>query len=177
MKFGRLSVMAAVFIMTAGIFAGVVGTSTASAYTSNPTPLCIDSSTVGNDCIYNANVLNYRAFWSIETISTWYYPNTNYETGAIKSGSGDVLCLQINNSDSNFVRYANCSASDSEKWINYYNPHTHRTEFVSYWALYDSTYGYLCLSEDYNGGNRYVKADPCSPGGGTNYWYQQFGTS
>lgn len=171
--------MAAVFIITVSTFAGVVGTSTASAYTTTPTPLCVDSSTVGNVCIVNANALNIRAFWSIETESPWYYQNTQYQWGTIESGSGDVLCLQINNSDSNFVRYANCSTSDSEKWINYYNPNTHRTEFVSYWALHDSNpnLGYLCLSEDYNGGNRLVKADPCSPGGGTNYWYQQFGTS
>lgn len=80
-------------------------------------------------------------------------------------------------SDSDFVRYATCSASDSEKWINWYNPSTGRTEFVSYWNLHDNDGCFLCMSEDYNGGNRLVKADPCSPGGGTNYWYQQFGTS
>jgi hypothetical protein len=170
--------MAAVFIMAASTFSGVVGTSTASAYTSTPTPLCVDSSTYGNVCIFNANSLGIRASWSIETESPWYYPNTRYETGTIKTGSGDILCLQINNSDSNFVRYANCSTSDSEKWINYYNPVTHRTEFVSYWALNDaSPQSFLCLSEDYNGGNRLVKADPCDPGGNSNYWYQQFGTS
>jgi hypothetical protein len=179
MKLGRLSAMAAAGVMAIGAFAGVTGAGTASAALMIPTPLCIDSTTVGNVCLYDpgADGIGDRAFWSAlqSPQVEWTYPNSNGAVGALVSSSN--TCLQINASDSNFVRYATCNGDDAEKWINYYNPDTGRTEFVSYWALYDSSDGFLCMSEDYNGGNRYVKADPCSPGGGTNYWYQQFGTS
>jgi len=179
MKLGRISALAVAGVMAVGALAGIAGAGTASAALMVPTRLCIDSTSVGNVCLYNPGSagIGSRAFWSALQSSAveWTYPNSDGATGAIVSSSN--TCLQINASDSDFVRYATCSASDSEKWINWHNPSTGRTEFVSYWNLYDNDGHFLCMSEDYNGGNRLVKADPCSPGGGTNYWYQQFGTS
>jgi hypothetical protein len=177
MKLGRLSAIAVAGVMAVSPLVGVAGAGTASAALMVPTRLCIDSTTVGNVCLYNSGTVGNRAFWSAQQSPQveWTYPNSDGATGAIVSSSN--TCLQINASDSNFVRYATCNGDDAEKWINWYNPDTGRTEFVSYWAVFDSSDGFLCMSEDYNGGNRYVKADPCSPGGGTNYWYQQFGTT
>jgi hypothetical protein len=180
MKLGRISVLAVAGVMTVGALVGIAGAGKASAALMTPTPLCIDSTSVGNVCLYDAGSAGFgsRAFWSAISPGKWTYPNSDGAFGRITSNSN--YCLQINHSDSNFVRYATCSTSDSELWINYYNPSTRRTEFVSYWNLFDNDGNFLCMSEDYNGGNRLVKADPCTPGGGTggtSHWYQQFGTT
>jgi hypothetical protein len=179
MKPSRLSVMIATGTMAVGALVGIAGARTASAALMIPTPLCIDSSTDGNVCLYNPGTagLGDRAFWSAQQSPQieWTYPNTSGAIGEIVSSSN--TCLQLNNSDSNFVRYATCTGDNAELWNNIYNPVTGRTEFFSEWALYNGSEGYQCLSEDYNGGNRLVKADPCDPGGITNYWYQQFGTT
>jgi hypothetical protein len=68
------------------------------------------------------------------------------------------------------VRAAPCVGDTAEEWKNYYNPKTHRTEFASVWAQEA-----LCLSYDADGDTVY--ADPCTPGGGSSYWYQQWGSS
>jgi hypothetical protein len=177
MKLGRLSAMATAGVMAVGALVGLAGAGTASAALMVPTRLCIDSTTDGNVCLYNSGTVGNTAFWSAQQSPQveWTYPNSDGAIGAIVSSSN--TCLQINASDSDFVRYATCNGDDAEKWINRHNPITGRTELVSYWSEFDSSGSLLCMSEDYNGGNRLVKADPCIPAGGTNYWYQQFGTS
>jgi hypothetical protein len=57
-------------------------------------------------------------------------------------------CLQLDHADYNVVKPATCVGDDAEKWINYYNPNTHSTEFISFWSENDDGYNYLCLSFD-----------------------------
>ena len=180
MKPRRLSVMIATGTMAVGALVGVAGARTASAALMIPTPLCIDSSTDGNVCLYNPGTAGLRRpgilVGSAVAADRVDVPEHQWRhrRNCIEPPN---TCLQLNNSDSNFVRYATCTGDNAELWNNIYNPVTGRTEFFSEWALYNGSEGYQCLSEDYNGGNRLVKADPCDPGGITNYWYQQFGTT
>jgi hypothetical protein len=176
MKFRRISAVAAAGVTAVGLLVGVIGGGTASAGLMTPTPLCIDNSTVGNVCLDNlgtGNNTGWSAFNSAEV--EWSYPNNKTLTGAIVSNA--ATCLQLNASGGDIVRQAVCNGDDAEMWTNFANPKTGRTEFLSFWGVSDDGGTLLCLSEDYNNGDRLVKADPCSPGGGSNFWYQQFGTS
>lgn len=139
-----------------------------------PTPLCIDNGTLGNVCLFNTGAGNNAGWSALQSAQVeWTYPNTDNQTTGIVSNAN--TCLQVNASAGDLVRLAACNGDDAEMWTNNYNPVTKRTEFVSWWGLFDDGGAILCLSEDYNNGNRLVKADPCQPGGTTNYWYQQFG--
>ena len=40
----------------------------------------------------------------------------------------------------NVVKLTTCSTDDADKWVNYYNPNTKRTEFISFWSEVDDWY-------------------------------------
>jgi hypothetical protein len=62
--------------------------------------------------------------------------------------------LPVNRRAGDLVRLATCNGDDAEMWTNNYTPVTKRTEFVSWWGLFDDGGAILRLSEDYNNGNR-----------------------
>jgi ricin-type beta-trefoil lectin protein len=169
--------------MTLSALVGIVGTGTASASTG--TRECIDNST-GRYCAVTG-----LGQWNLEmsfqspgslAYSLWNSPNTIYpnagSTGTIRENGGTGMCMQIDHASSppNMVRMATCNGDDAEKWTDYYNTATRRTEYQSYWAYHDDGATSLCLSFDIADGD-VIRADPCLPGGGTSYWYQQWGTS
>jgi hypothetical protein len=168
-KFGRFSAMAGSGVLVAGALIGITGVGTASAAT-QPTTLCVDSSSQGDECIYASGY----AEWGVTMIpeggvsgdyTDWSYPSTN-GIGAINLGGEE--CLQVDQAAGYVVRYTNCSGDAAEEWENVYDSGAHRTLFVSVWGLDNGLD--LCLSADYSNGN--VMADNCVSG-----WYQEWGTS
>jgi hypothetical protein len=183
MKFRRITVIAAATAMAVGALVGVAGTGTASAAT--PTRLCVDDGTSGNFCalggIGQYGVEMFYQSPGSQGYSDWNYPTSIYpnagDTGGIAE-SGTNMCLQIDAGSSpvDIIRLTACNGDDAEKWVSYYNPKSHRAEFQSYWAYHDHNATSLCMSFDITDG-LLLRADPCQPGGGSNNWYQQFGTS
>lgn len=192
MKLRRIPVMAAVGVMAVGTLIGVTGVGTAWASTA----LCVDDGSAGAYCA-SAGPSQFGVDMSNIYASNWNYATTPYQdtyyttdsnTAQIQeAGTND--CLQLDHADYNVVKLTTCSTDDADKWVNYYDPNTDRTEFISYWSEVDDAYNYLCLSFDAAGTDvpganpDFIRADPCQPptesepNGGTNNWYQQWGRS
>jgi hypothetical protein len=183
MKLRRISVIATTAAMAVGALVGVAGTGTASA--ASATRLCVDDGSAGNFCAIGGlgqyGVSMYYQSPGSGGYSLWNYPTSIYpnagDTGGIaESGTNECLQVDAGSSPADMIRLAACNGDDAEKWVSYYNPKSHRAEFQSYWAYHDDGGTSLCMSFDILDGDL-LRADPCQPGGGTNYWYQQFGTS
>jgi hypothetical protein len=184
MKFRRALVMAASGVLAVGALAGATGTGMASAATG--TRLCIDDGSAGNFCalagIGQWGVEMYYQSPGSNGYSDWLYPTQHYPNGAAtgriqEAGTNNCLQIDHDSSPANMIRLAACGTDDAEKWTNYYNPLSKRTEWQSYWAANDDGGGVsLCMSFDISDGD-VLRADPCEPGGGTTNWYQQFGSS
>jgi hypothetical protein len=188
-------------IMAAAVLIGATG-GPASA-SSGDSELCINPPDSSPYCAFDPEDIGLTSQYGVIMDQTdgseWVYPTTSYtiagystssNTGSISEPPGGLGCLQIDQSDSDVVRFATCDADDAEMWINYYNSTTQRTEFVSaYYYPSDTSAGqYLCLSFDESGTDvrgategDIPRADPCNPPDTgftpTNYWYQQWGTS
>ena len=188
MKLRRIPVMAATGVVAVGTLVGVTGVGAASASTA----LCVNDGSAGNYCAsagpsqFGVDMSNlYASNWSYPTTpyqNTWYRTNSN--TAYIQE-AGTNNCLQLDHGDYNVVKLTTCVGDDADEWVNYYNPNTHSTEFISYWSEADDGYNYLCLSFDAGGdvpgaNPDFIRADPCQPptesepNGGTNNWYQQW---
>src|ERR1700722_4868370 len=171
MKLSIISAIAAASVMLIG------ATGAGSASVATPTYLCIDGTSNGTLCIGEqgsdlANPADVALDMNNYNLSTylikWSHPTVSGTTGEIEDPYG--FCLQVAADEDYLVRAAPCVGDTAEEWKNYYNPKTHRTEFASVWAQEA-----LCLSYDADGDTVY--ADPCTPGGGSSYWYQQWGSS
>lgn len=103
---------------------------------------------------------------------TWTYPNVAGAYGAIKE-AGVNLCMQVDHADGDVVRAAPCVGDAAEIWINEYDSYTHRTLFISQWALGAYNDQNYCLT----GSDTYVANEvvlqPCSD----SYSAQSWGTS
>jgi len=137
-----------------------------SACRTGTTRLCVDSTSAGNQCIFEggqgAEADLQPPGYEIAQ-AQWTYPNVNGATGYIESFGG--ACLQLDEAGGDVVLAANCVNDTAEQWLNIYDSSNSRTTFVS---VYDPN---LCLSADYDDG--IIKADACSNNG----WYQQWGAS
>jgi hypothetical protein len=188
MKLRRIPVIAATGVMAVGTLIGVTGAGAASASTA----LCVSDGSAGNYCA-SAGSSQFGVEMSNIYASNWSYPTTPYQNTWYRTGSntayiqeaGTNNCLQLDHGDYNVVKLTPCVGDDADEWVNYYNPNTHRTEFISFWSEADNGYNYLCLSFDAGGdvpgaNPDFIRADPCqpptesAPNGGTKNWYQQW---
>lgn len=177
--------------MAVGVLAGAIGTGAASA--SAGTHLCVDDGSVPY-CAWDDPGVQFGVSMDPSNASEWTYPTTpNVSSSGYTSGSVDPIqeagideCLQLDHADYNVVILAACNGDDAEKWVNYYNSNSKRTEFQSYWEANDDPDGSVsvCLSFDLTGSDvpnantgLFLKADDCEPPTGTTNWYQQFGRS
>jgi hypothetical protein len=171
MKLSIISAIAAASVM----LVGAIGSGSGSASAAAPTYLCVDGNGIlcigeqGSDLANPADVALDMDNYNLATyLIKWSHPSVSGTTGEIEDPYG--FCLQVAADEDYLVRAAPCVGDTAEEWKNYYNPNTHRTEFASVWAQEA-----LCLSYDADGDTVY--ADPCTPGGGSNNWYQQWGSS
>ncbi len=174
----------------------LVAVTAGGASAATDTRLCIDSPSGSRFCALDPTDIGATSQYGVVMAqgigSEWVYPNTPANNSPTNSSNTNYIveaatssCLQVNADGGYVVRLAPCIGDEAESWTNYYNPTTHRTEFVS--AINFGNASPLCLSFDASGtdvpGSKsgdILRADPCIPPGYasfTSYWYQQWGTS
>ena len=125
---------AAAAILAISTLTGVAESGSASA--SSYTHLCAYNPEFGTsaDACLQSNGIGLRIGSEVAQNGTtnWTYPNTNGAKGEIKQANVN-LCMQVNASDSDYVRGATCIGDAAEEWINFYNTQYHKTMFKSVW--------------------------------------------
>lgn len=180
MIFGKLSAALMVGAIAVGSIIGAPGISKASPTGIKPASLTkykylctfAASNGTGSICAYAAGANPIRMISKVSSTTNWFYPEQGDSANNIKQAN-TTDCMELNTSDYT-VKEAGCNGNDEEVWVAKYNSSTGRTEFYSAWGVANQNRD-LCLSYDKD--DAILKADPCTPGGGTSYWYQQFAAS
>ena len=163
MKFAsrRIAAVAAAALAVSAL-TGVAESGSASA--ASYTFLCAvnpDFGTSAPACLLsNGNGARISAETARTGTTNWTYPNVNGEEGEIQQANTN-LCMQVNASDSDYVRGATCVGDAAEEWINSYNPEYHETMFISAWNTS------LCLTIPATG---FAQVDSCSTSNVAQQW-------
>jgi hypothetical protein len=129
--------------LTLGGITGIAGTASAASWTY----LCAVNPVMSGDtgCMLAHGIDHHITMETPRTGTTnWTYPNTNGAEGEIKQANTN-LCIQVNASDSDYVRENTCVGDAAEEWINFYNAEYKETMFKSVWNQS------LCLDDPANG--------------------------